>query len=420
MDFDYKHLFKRLCKLLCSKEGILVNGVVINKSLIAQWLERLTGHDWSEESIHALLNPKDPQDVPRAVKLLTLVADLRHLDTSEFAPSESNTHRALSVLGEMFDALLEPFINPTMSLSEQITSLVKFAHLSCALLLKHEFDFISNQLYGDLQCMVKNAVFKVAHTKVLNPMLKVFICLLVMEVDELRQRFGSTLQIDEIFRRRPELEQHARWLRGAFDELHAASKRPNARDAGPYRACCANASYIGRRIGHPRGSRAETAGSDLERHATAIPLRDVPVFLTSRVARWLAPQECRGVYKGRALASDNQHPSVSLRTLTTQPTMQFKVTFLLLALALVTIGVSAGNPQTCIGSNCVRNVGQGPQGSCECAGTNCKGDTILGIVIGKCCSTSNGYCTTKENCCDPEQECKKDPNSQDAGSRCLN
>jgi hypothetical protein len=78
MDFNYKHLFKRvqpsvppclpasdilsgLCTLLYSKEGILVNTVVINKALLAQWLERLSGHDWSNESIHAFprLNSKD-------------------------------------------------------------------------------------------------------------------------------------------------------------------------------------------------------------------------------------------------------------------------------------------------------------------------------------------------------------------------
>ncbi|KAJ6552515.1 hypothetical protein B0H10DRAFT_2242119 [Mycena sp. CBHHK59/15] len=70
MDFDYKHLFKRLCTLLCSKEGMLVNTVVINKALLAQWLERLSGHDWSDESIHALLNPKDAQDVGRAITAL--------------------------------------------------------------------------------------------------------------------------------------------------------------------------------------------------------------------------------------------------------------------------------------------------------------------------------------------------------------
>ncbi|KAJ7939151.1 hypothetical protein B0H13DRAFT_2300898 [Mycena leptocephala] len=105
-----------------------------------------------------VLNPKDPQDVPRAVKLLSLVTEMRHLDSSEFTPSEWKTHRALCLLGEMFDPLLEPFINPTLSLSDQITHLVKFAHLACAIFLKHETDFVSNQLYGDVQCMVKNAI----------------------------------------------------------------------------------------------------------------------------------------------------------------------------------------------------------------------------------------------------------------------
>ncbi|KAJ7939289.1 hypothetical protein B0H13DRAFT_2301050 [Mycena leptocephala] len=96
--------------------------------------------------------------VPRAVKLLSLVTEMRHLDSSEFTPSEWKTHRALCLLGEMFDPLLEPFINPTLSLSDQITHLVKFAHLACAIFLKHETDFVSNQLYGDVQCMVKNAI----------------------------------------------------------------------------------------------------------------------------------------------------------------------------------------------------------------------------------------------------------------------
>ncbi|KAJ7471739.1 hypothetical protein FB451DRAFT_1036440, partial [Mycena latifolia] len=222
-----------LCTLLCSIQGILVNSVVINNTLLAEWLEKLSGHDWLDESIHALLNPKDPQDVPRAVKLLYLIADLRNLDTSECTPSERNTHRALSLLGEMFDALIEPFINPTLSLSEQMTQLVKFAHIACALFVKHKGDFVLNQLYGDLQCMIKNAIFKIAHSKVLNPLLKIFLCLLRddvletlfrrsrmigghspnMAVDELCQHICSVLRIDKIFRKYLYLECRARRLR---------------------------------------------------------------------------------------------------------------------------------------------------------------------------------------------------------------
>ncbi|KAK7034930.1 hypothetical protein R3P38DRAFT_2771988 [Favolaschia claudopus] len=81
--------------------------------------------------------------------------------------------------------------------------------------------------------MVKNMIFKIAHSKVLNPMLKVFLCLLgddVLEmlfgrsrmigghspnhaVDELRQRICSALRMDKIFQKYPHLERHARRLR---------------------------------------------------------------------------------------------------------------------------------------------------------------------------------------------------------------
>ncbi|KAJ7362407.1 hypothetical protein DFH08DRAFT_656693, partial [Mycena albidolilacea] len=173
------------------------------------------------------------QDVTRAVKLLCLVADLRHIDTSDFLLSERNTHRAFCILGEMFDALLEPFINPALSLSDQIVSRLKFAHLACALFVKHDGDFLSHQLYGDLQSMAKNAIFKVAHSKVSNPLLKVSLCLFGddvleilfgrsrmidrqspnMAIDELHQRFGSALQIGYIFRNHPELERCAQGLK---------------------------------------------------------------------------------------------------------------------------------------------------------------------------------------------------------------
>ncbi|KAL1739553.1 hypothetical protein HDZ31DRAFT_8467, partial [Schizophyllum fasciatum] len=155
IDFDYKHAFKRLCMLLCSKHGLVVQGVVINKMLLSIWLEKLTGYDWSETSIHALLNPKDAQDVPRAIKLLSRISELRHIDTETLTPSQYVVFKALLILGEAFHSLLEPYINRKLSLSEQITHLVMSAHIFCALHLQHGTKFISNQLYGDIQCMIK-------------------------------------------------------------------------------------------------------------------------------------------------------------------------------------------------------------------------------------------------------------------------
>jgi hypothetical protein len=145
-----------VCKTLGTRDGILINTTIINKSLLASWLERLTDVDWSDnpiysllnpntsivDAIHTLISPKDPQDVPRAIKLLRLIAKLRNLDTSDFNPSKHTTHRALSLLGELVNALIEPFIDPELSISQQITSLIKFAHVACALFLKHEGAFL--------------------------------------------------------------------------------------------------------------------------------------------------------------------------------------------------------------------------------------------------------------------------------------
>jgi hypothetical protein len=248
--------------MLCSREGILVDSVVVNKSLLASWLERLTDVDWSEnpiyalinpgsssetsDRIHALLSPKDAQDVPRAIKLLNLCGDLCALDKSDFDPSECVTHNALSLLGEMLEALVEPFINHEWSLSEQITSLVKFSHIACALFLKHESAFMPQHLYSDLQCMVRTAIFRVAHTKILNPELKVFLCLLgddVLEVlfgrvrmigshspnvdiEELCNRIGSALRLDDIFQEYPKWERrpHRLKLKRSRDADHLSPR----------------------------------------------------------------------------------------------------------------------------------------------------------------------------------------------------
>ncbi|KAL0563545.1 hypothetical protein V5O48_018521 [Marasmius crinis-equi] len=227
MDFDWKHLFKRLCTLLCCTEGMAVNNIYMDKAILAAFLELLDFHDWSEETIHSLLNPHDAQDVPRAIKLLSLVVELRDLDNSEFKPAEAATHKAICLLAEVFESLLDPFINPTMDLGDQIQSLSKFAHLICSIFIKNGTSFMSNQLYGDLQAMVKNAMFTVACFLNLDPEMEVFICLLgddVLEalfgrvrmigghspncnLYELRYRLSSVKNIDGIFCCHPEWER---------------------------------------------------------------------------------------------------------------------------------------------------------------------------------------------------------------------
>jgi hypothetical protein len=197
------------------------------------WFERLPDHDWSEYSIHSLLDPGDSQNVPSTIRLLLCIVDLGDLDPNDYDPSEAAELEALGLLGETFDALVQPFINTYLSLSEQIESLVKFAHLTCGLYLQNGTSFMPNQLYSDLQAMVKNAVLTVPKTRLIDGKLKVFICLLgddVLEslfgrcrmigghspncsVCELRARFGSAMNLDYIYERHPELERKPRRLK---------------------------------------------------------------------------------------------------------------------------------------------------------------------------------------------------------------
>ncbi|KAF7351813.1 hypothetical protein MVEN_01142400 [Mycena venus] len=229
----YRHIFKRICTLLCSWMGMLVKGVCVNRDLLVLWFERLPNHDWSEMSIENLLHPKDAQCVFRAVKLLLCIVEIQTIDKTTLDPSEEAEYEALCLLGKVFEFLLEPFINPHLSLSQQITSLVTFAHLACGLFLQNSTSFMSNQLYGDLQAMVKAAIIMVAQTKVLDPRLDVLLCLLGdnpvetlfgrsrmcgghspnCSISELWTRFCSAMNLDNVFKHHPELEKTPRRLK---------------------------------------------------------------------------------------------------------------------------------------------------------------------------------------------------------------
>ncbi|KAJ7444422.1 hypothetical protein B0H11DRAFT_2250104 [Mycena galericulata] len=145
MDMDYRHLFKRICTLLCSWMGMLVKSVCVSRDLLVLWLERLTSHDWSEMSIENLLHPTDAQNVSRAVKLLLCIVEIRTLDKDSFDPSEEAEFEALGLLGE----------------SNHIPRYIR-----------------ASRLYGDFQAMVKAAILMVAKTRVLDPRLDILLCLL--------------------------------------------------------------------------------------------------------------------------------------------------------------------------------------------------------------------------------------------------
>ncbi|KAJ7731443.1 hypothetical protein DFH07DRAFT_755650, partial [Mycena maculata] len=173
------------------------------------------------------------QCVRTSIRLFLAIIDIgEKLRPTNFDPSEQAELASLKVLGKMLDALVQPFIDRHMSLSKQASSLIKFLHLLCGLYLTNGTAFMNNQLYGDLQAMVKNALLMIPKTRLIDGQLKVFICLLgddVLEslfgrcrmigghlpncsVCQLRDRFSSAMNLDFIYERHPEFERKPRRL----------------------------------------------------------------------------------------------------------------------------------------------------------------------------------------------------------------
>ena len=165
---------------------MVINDIVINRLILNQYLVLLPNQ--TQDSVSKLLNPADPQDVPRAVELIHAVGDLHALDKSAFNPSQMKIIEALQVIGTLFHAMTEPFINAELSLIEQMTYLSEFAHLSLVLYRLNGTSFMSNQLYGDSQVMVKNAFFYLVKQTLMDPNLQVL--LMLSGDDRLENLFG--------------------------------------------------------------------------------------------------------------------------------------------------------------------------------------------------------------------------------------
>ncbi|KDQ06435.1 hypothetical protein BOTBODRAFT_121543, partial [Botryobasidium botryosum FD-172 SS1] len=166
MDFDYKHLFKRIMHLLRQEHGIMIGDCLITPDILVRHLRRLSGMDAFK--VYALMNPHDKQNVPSAVQLLCSVVAVSKLPTDGLNPSEQKICAALTVLGSWIASIVEPFIDPSMSLTQQLESLSTAGHVMLALFSFNRSSFIPGAQYHDIAAMVKNAFFCVAKQKILD------------------------------------------------------------------------------------------------------------------------------------------------------------------------------------------------------------------------------------------------------------
>jgi len=229
--------------LLRSREGLLVRTTVVNKNHL--WSHLIQLKDISERVVESLIDPVDKQNVPKAVALIQHLGQLCDLNTSSYTPSQLEEHRALVILGEVFNSFMRPFTNIQMTLTDQLTSLIKYAHLAFFMYRKHGTQFMTSALYSDSQATVKDIVFCVAKQKLLDSS-KPFYIIHVgsdrleacfcnartqthhrnFDILELSYKLAMASLISSVYIRHPELDAGSRRLNltGAIGVDHANPK----------------------------------------------------------------------------------------------------------------------------------------------------------------------------------------------------
>ena len=199
----------------------------------------------SEEKARQLLDPADKQNVPKAVALLQAICSLHKFSPDQLHPSDQSDLHRFHFFGEVLSSFLFPFIDVSMSLDQQIISLVKYAHLICACWMRHGNSFMSGALYADGQAIVKNIIFSLVKQQILDETKDFHIildgtdCLEQVFSDartqdhsrnfdilQLSQKLSTASTINNIFLRNPELDRgHARLsLAGASGVDHVNPK----------------------------------------------------------------------------------------------------------------------------------------------------------------------------------------------------
>ena len=168
-------LYIGISTLLCTAAGMVINSVVINSLIIEEFFVQLP--EQTHASVQTLLNLSDPQGVTRAIELIQALSNLRNLKSSDFNLSKFQTVRVLQLIGTLFHAMTQPFMNLDLSLAPQMAYLSEYAHITFMLYQQHGTSFMSNQLYSDSQVMVKNTYFYLVKQILMNPSLPILLTL---------------------------------------------------------------------------------------------------------------------------------------------------------------------------------------------------------------------------------------------------
>ena len=162
VNFDPKHMAKRTWRMILS-EKMQINGVMITKKLLAEFLEG-NSHGVGEEQLH----PKDKQNVDAATKFLLAFIEASQKEDLpyNFLPIKQE----LKLLGQIIKGLLSFYVYVEMNISEQLSTMSCAAYLLLYMYRRDNRDkLMPSQLYHDLMASWIDVLFCAAKTKEYTP-----------------------------------------------------------------------------------------------------------------------------------------------------------------------------------------------------------------------------------------------------------
>ena len=193
--FDDKHNLKRLRERQKSDTtGVQIGDRAMTRPVIRHLLQKAGLGEWIQ-----YLEPDDPQSVPLAVKMQIGISKRGDVDANtliNLTPTDLLLMEDAQILGAISKCLLVMIAGtdfnesqvPVASISDILVASSKLSHLLIVVHRKHKTKFIPNQLYHDLQTLVKDNFFSVARQQCQDPSRPLYI--FQLSNDLLEQLFG--------------------------------------------------------------------------------------------------------------------------------------------------------------------------------------------------------------------------------------
>ncbi|KAH9169245.1 hypothetical protein EDB89DRAFT_2115148 [Lactarius sanguifluus] len=190
-DKDPKHVMKRCQNFTIRKSGVMINSFIVTPALLRFYFQ---ANNVPPHHISYLLNPADCQDVPLCYTFMKEVWSLPPPALTD-KPSFVAARDALLMLRSLFQHLVLPFVQVSLSLHEQLVHLSAAAHLAMFLFTAKgaRSKAMPSLTFKDLVLLVKNMYFCVAKVKIYTPDGDFY--LILNGTDWLESTFGVCLNI---------------------------------------------------------------------------------------------------------------------------------------------------------------------------------------------------------------------------------